>query len=131
MDKIRNSKFKYKLPILKSIIFKVNEDFKKENVEDVIVHGNKKINRSNDEATVFLELSIYEEDNKEYPFFLSIAMEGKFSWEDDIGEDMINLLLNENAPSVLVSFMRSHVVSLTTGAGYDSFVLPLLDFTSN
>lgn len=131
MDKIKNSKFKYKLPILKNIIFKVNEDFNKENIEDVIVHGNKQIKRNGDEAIVSLELNIYEENNNDYPFFLSITMEGRFSWDDDIGEEMINLLLNENAPSVIVSFMRSHVVSLTTGAGYESFILPLLDFTDN
>lgn len=132
MDKIKNSKFKYKIPMLKNITFEINDEYNnEENIEDVIVYGDKKIQRNDNDAVVSLELNIYEKDNVAYPFFLSISMEGKFAWDEDINEEMVDVLLNENAPSVLVSFIRPYVMTLTAGAGFDSFILPLFDFTSN
>lgn len=82
-----------------------------------------------DEARVMLILRIYDDkDMEKYPFFIEVAYEGLFSWSDM--ENFENYL-RVNAPSVLLSYIRSIVSNLTSYSDLPVLILPLMDFRTN
>lgn len=46
-------------------------------------------------------------------------------------EELVKLLLKQNAPAILLSDIRPYVTTLTTGSGYPPLVLPLMNFVEN
>ncbi len=79
------------------------------------------------ETTVKLDLVMFEKDNILYPFYLELSIEGLFSWGENT--ENIEYFLNVNAPSVLISYLRSVASQLTVFAGYPPLILPLMNFT--
>lgn len=69
-----------------------------------------------------------EADDKDTPFSLEIEMQSDFYLKESLPEKEVKILLQQNAPSLLLSYMRP-IVSEITGYGFQSFKLPFLDFT--
>ena len=72
-----------------------------------------------------------KEDFKDVPFIISIEMQGDFSWSSDMEENIVKVLLKQNAPAVLLSYMRPYITTITTGSGYPPLVLPFMNFVEN
>lgn len=80
------------------------------------------------EKKALVELILHvNKDMKDQLFNLSIKNQGVFSWEN-LTEEEIKPYLEENAPAVLLSYIRSIVTNLTLAAGLKPLVLPLLNF---
>lgn len=95
-------------------------------VELLITH-NKNITFITDkEACVNLELSIKPQIGNA-PFVLNLSIEANFKW---IGfdESTIISLLTQNAPSLLISFARPVISTITGSSGLLPFYLPLINF---
>ncbi len=84
---------------------------------------------TNREASVILVLNIFEDDMEKYPFYIQVAIEGLFSWGEEI--ENYNEFLRINAPAVLFSYIRSVVSNLTSYSDLPVLVLPLMDFSDN
>lgn len=121
------SSFKYLRPILRELSFKDNnsEQLKSDlpiNLETEII----KEEESN-HATIIVRLSI---GNDTTPFDLHIAMSGKFKW-DDQPEEQVAIFLKQNAPSLILSFMRPIVYQITGSSQFPPIEIPFLDLTVN
>lgn len=68
--------------------------------------------------------------NEDTAFALEIEMQSKFKWNKSFNANQIDNLLNQNAPALLLSYMRP-LVSETTGYGFNSVMLPFIDFSNN
>lgn len=64
--------------------------------------------------------------DKEENFNIYIVAEGIFKIEDEL--EKYKEILTNNGPAILVSFIRPYIVNLTTAAGMEPVVLPLLNF---
>lgn len=80
------------------------------------------------EKKALVELTVHvNKDMKDQLFNLSIKNQGVFSWKN-LTEEEVKPYLEENAPAVLLSYIRSTVTNLTLAAGLTPVVLPLLNF---
>ncbi|MEZ9316501.1 protein-export chaperone SecB [Vibrio lentus] len=69
-----------------------------------------------------------EEDSKEAPFNMEVELVGLFSVdESSFNVEHIDSFARRNAPLVIYPYLREHVYSLTSRAGYDSTLLPLFE----
>lgn len=64
------------------------------------------------------------------PFVLNIEMQANFKWIDEFSKSEVSTLLNQNAPALLLSYMRP-IISEITSYGFNSFMLPFIDFSKN
>lgn len=69
-----------------------------------------------------------EADDKDTPFSLESEMQSDFYLKESLPEKEVKILLQQNAPSLLLAYMRP-IVSAITGYSFQSFKLPFLDFT--
>jgi preprotein translocase subunit SecB len=110
--------------------FSLNKEFSIPPNLNVDLEGKTEVkNLSENTATVVFSLSIY--NNKpleEVPFQIKVVSEGKFSWNSTIEKDLLNNYLNFNAPSILLSYIRSVVSMITSYAGLSNFMIPLINF---
>ncbi|EJG1716311.1 TPA: protein-export chaperone SecB [Vibrio parahaemolyticus] len=69
-----------------------------------------------------------EHDPKEAPFNMEVELVGLFSVdENSFNIEHIDSFARRNAPLVMYPYLREHVYSLTSRAGYDSTLLPLFE----
>ena len=53
------------------------------------------------------EISDYStEKNDDIPFYIKAIEGANFRWNDELDDNMIDRLLNQNAPSLLLSYLR-------------------------
>ena len=87
-------------------------------------------NRQTEKPAAFVRLTVsLAEPNSTYPFHLSASMDAYFWWEDDLPAELVNALLQENAPSLLLSYLRPYIAQITgTGSG-SAIHIPFMNFT--
>lgn len=130
---MQKSNFKFKNPKLTQLEFKVNQDYNNDSMLTLDIKDNIIVNRTNEtSASVILKLQIFrKEDFKDVPFIISIEMQGDFSWSSDMDKEIVDVLLKQNAPAVLLSYMRPYITTVTTGSGYPPLILPLMNFVES
>lgn len=137
MDIVKESNFKIKTPKIKKIEYEINESYEKSsNPINLNIRTETKIYKSNleNKAVVSLELQIFDKSTFEKagaPFYINIIMFGEFGWDESVEGNMLNSLLETNAPAVLLSYMRPYISSLTSGSGHQPLIIPLLNFRGN
>ena len=77
---------------------------------------------------IFFELG---EKNSQVPFYISAIEAAGFRWDDTLKDDMVNKLLNQNAPSLLLSYLRPIVTQITAASPFDAYNIPFMSFTNN
>lgn len=83
-------------------------------------------NENYNEAIVTLGLAINGVDAA--PFILKAKMTSLFSWgNNDFTEDEIKILLTKNAPSLLLSYLRPLVATITNASPFPAYNLPFFD----
>lgn len=128
---MQKSSFRFKNPQLTSLGFKGNNKYKAKELLTLDIIDKVVVETVNEtSAVVTLILKIFkEEDFPNVPFAINIEMKGEFSWDSDMDIELAKRLLNQNAPAVLLSYIRPYITTLTTGGGYPPLVLPLMNFT--
>lgn len=64
------------------------------------------------------------------PFSLDLVIESEFNWDESIDEDLVNILLKVNAPSLLLSYARPIIQSTTGMTNYPPVMIPFFDFST-
>ena len=112
----------------------MNGEFEAENEKEFHV-GQKfqvEINQTPSEAgcaSVVLSLELGEK-KADCPFFLTIAEGANFRWDkESYSEEQQKKLLTQNAPALLLSYIRPLVASVTAASPYPTYHLPFIDFT--
>lgn len=128
---MRISKFQFQNPTLLALKFVVNEDYEQKELNEMKISTMVNVSHQPEEnsALVRLTLEVGEENNNS-PFFVSVQEQADFLWEKDgdgISEEDLNHLLHQNAPALLVSYIRPIIASVTGNSPYPMFHLPYLD----
>ncbi len=131
-NKVKESKFKFKNPVLESLVFNVNKNFNEEQYDGIDIAGETKIAKikEKNQAIVKFSLEIGEKGNTT-PFYLHLIMKAEFKWTSDMEDEMVNRLLKANAPSLLLAYMRPIAANITGSSEYPMFNIPYMDMSEN
>lgn len=115
--------------------FKLNREYDSDREVKIILDTNISAKEVGDKdmALVELRLDIFkDEDFPEIPFKITVVAEGLFNWTSELSdnEELLDRLLNENAPAILYGYIRQEIRSMTMNANIPTLDIPLMDFTS-
>ena len=131
---LMESLFQFTNPILTDLEIHLNEGFNGKNNEEVKMITNmsfKVFQKENiNEATVSLTVEIGE-INDNTPFYIKSKEEADFKWDDSINDIMLDRLLNQNAPSLLLSYLRPIIAQITNASKYGVYNIPFINFTKS
>ncbi len=126
---MRKSDFQMSNPVLRDVIFKVNNDFvSSESALQISISDAKDIIRNGENsAAVSYSVRVFDEEFKsEAPFFIEVSYSAVFKWLD-LRENEIEDILNHNAPAILLGYIRPLIAQLSGNAGFPPLHLPLLN----
>ena len=121
-------------PRITKNMFQVNKDYDFTGEVLLEIDKNVKVTEvSNEEmiAMVTLHLMFFKDkDFKEVPFKLELEIEGLFGWEKELEENptQLEILLRENAPAILYSYLRPIITTTSIDANLPPLVIPLMNF---
>lgn len=126
---MKRSKFNMEDPELRSVTFKLNPDFSQSggginlDVSDAI-----DIERLDDNnAFVNYAIRVFDEDfSSDKPFFIEVVYGAMFNW-NEMSENQVKSLLENNAPAILLGYIRPMVSMLSGNAGFPPLHLPLFN----
>lgn len=124
------STFQFKQPQIYKISFVNNNIFEQENINKTITFkfNIEKKPISDVECFILMTIDVNSSDEKA-PLELSITMGANFSWDNSIKPLESEQFLNTNAPSLLLSYIRPIVATLTSNSGFNPINIPFMDFT--
>lgn len=125
------SKFQFIKPVLTSAEYVVNNNFEKDINKSIDMNMDMKVSvkrLSDNEADVSLTVCLGEKSDK-FPFFLNVTESAKFRWNSEIDEKMSKQLLKQNAPSLLLSYLRPIVSQITSATEFETFDIPFINFS--
>lgn len=127
---MRTSEFQFSNPTLFELEFCIN-DYDTEG-EDISVALGMTVNKnrvSETEAIVELIVEIGKKDESS-PFYIKASEGAIFRWEKGAfdNEQDIEDLLDINAPSLLISYLRPIIANITNASKYPAYNLPFINF---
>lgn len=129
---MKESKFKFKNPVLEMLEFSVNQNFDKEEFDGITIEGETQIAKMKDKNIAFVELCLeIGEKSSSAPFWINITMRAEFKWGKDMETELVDKLLKSNAPSLLLSYMRPIIANITGSSEYPMFNIPYMDMAGN
>ena len=129
---MKTSEFQFSNPALSELEFYIN-DYDTED-EDISVALGMSVNKdriSETEAIVVLTVEIGKKDDSA-PFYIKASEGAIFKWEEDAfdKEQDIEDLLDINAPSLLISYLRPIIANITNASKYPAYNLPFINFNN-
>ncbi|KWT47441.1 hypothetical protein ABB39_08445 [Levilactobacillus brevis] len=130
--------FQFSNPELLQSIFIVNPEFSEDNdnkEKSMAISSNVSNPEKNEkdnscysdvQLTVENMSSIDFTDNDAY--YLHVSMGARFLWPDEVDKHQYMSLLQINAPSLLLSYVRPIVKEITENSRYTSVNIPFIDF---
>lgn len=130
---MKPSNFQFTNPSLLNLDYQINKDFApNKNTSEIEVNFSTNCNiiknEGSKEAIVELSISIGQKDNS-VPFYISATEVAKFKWNDEVDNEILEILLNQNAPSLLLSYLRPLISTITSAGPVGSYNIPFMDFT--
>ena len=127
------SSFQFSNPSLLNISYKINDGFSKEEEENINldIHSEISIGPGPDDnsSIVILKITIGSDDNSA-PFYIYAEEGAAFRWEADrINDSQIEKLLRQNAPALLLSYLRPTIAMITAASPFPSYNIPFMNFT--
>ena len=126
------SDFQFTRPTLVHFELNINENFNVQQDKKIeltnLIRVSIRKHKDCKEATVDLELKIGEKSD-DYPFYIYAIERANFRWGEYFDDDTIERLLNQNAPSLLLSYLRPIVAQITYASQYAGYDVPFMDFT--
>ncbi|MGL5459891.1 MAG: protein-export chaperone SecB [Cetobacterium sp.] len=129
---MKNSFFQLKEQSIQNIEFIKNENYKEKEILLEYYSETEVIYTASNEAIVVLDFSVFDKENiSKHPFYINVKIKGNFVWnESKDNNDIIETLLNQNAPAILLSYVRSMISQITAFSGYPTLIVPLMNFAS-
>ena len=126
------SAFQFSNPSLTKMEFCINEEFESSQDKEVKIAVNMgvQIDRSatDNNARVSLTLEIGKKDSSD-PFYVCATEMAEFRWPDSLNLEMVEKLLNQNAPSLLLGYLRPIISQITAASPYNAYNFPFIDFS--
>jgi len=112
--------------------FCINEEFESSQDKEVKIAVNMgvQIDRSatDNNARVSLTLEIGKKDSED-PFYVCATEMAEFRWSEALNNEMVEKMLNQNAPSLLLGYLRPIISQITAASPYSAYNLPFIDFS--
>ncbi len=129
---MKKSKFQFSNPNLTNLRFEVNSEFDEKLFKSLQLETQTKVMKAQETNRANVEVCLTVGGmEKEYPFEVELVMHSDFEWEDDLEEELVDKLLQTNAPSLILSYMRPIISIITNNSEYPVFNLPYLDMQNN
>jgi preprotein translocase subunit SecB len=122
-------------PRLSKFEFRLNKEYKFDGEIKLDLSNDIQISKGVDEhfnqALVVLNLGVFETCSlTESPFQIHVEIEGYFKWEEALEKDqkLLDVMLKQNAPAILYSYVRPIITMMTVEANLPPLVIPLMNF---
>lgn len=127
------SSFQFTNPVLTTMKYCINENFKFSGELKVPIKFSISNNYTSKSLSSKVDLSVFiGEESDKYPYFISATMSSYFKWENGkYSEADLNFLLTQNAPALLLSYLRPVIANITNVSPYLAYNIPFFDFTQN
>ena len=126
------SAFQFSNPSLTKMEFCINEEFESSQDKEVKIAVNMgvQIDRSatDNNARVSLTLEIGKKDSEDQ-FYVCATEMAEFRWSEALNNEMVEKMLNQNAPSLLLGYLRPIISQITAASPYNAYNLPFIDFS--
>lgn len=126
------SVFQFTNPALLKLDFKVNDEFDNGKKKEIKINlkVETKVSRGENEDNAFVELCVtVGEDTDKVPFYVYAVEGANFRWEKErYSEEEIHRLLQQNAPALLLSYLRPTIANITGASQYGSYNIPFMNF---
>lgn len=127
------SSFQFSNPSLMNLSFSINDGFSKDEKEDINIEIQREISigpgSEENSSVVILKLTIGAEDNSA-PFYIHAEEGAAFRWDaDKINDEQSDKLLKQNAPALLLSFLRPTISMITAASPFPVYNIPFMNFT--
>ena len=127
------SSFQFSNPSLINLSFSINEDFSMKDNErtdiDVMTEISIKDGLEKNSSMVILKLEIGSRGSSS-PFYIQAEEVAIFNWDAyAIDESQRDKLLKQNAPALLLSYLRPTIAMITSASPYDSYNVPFMKFS--
>lgn len=122
------SPFQFTNPRITKFNYSANIDIGNKKHSINITHTKSIKEISSNEALVNLDLTIKAVE-KPTPFIVDMSICAQFKW-GEMDYELVKDLLNQNAPSLLISFARPIILNFTCSSGFAPFYLPYIDFSN-
>ncbi len=127
------SSFQFTSPHVSEFNFKINKEYKSNNDQDSlpiafnIKKGNVKT-ESDGASQQFVELTMTI-GNENSPFTFYAVIGADFRWSRELDDETVQNLINKNAVSLLIGYLRPIISQFTVQAGVTPLNLPFIDLT--
>lgn len=121
-------------PTVTKNIFMLNKKFDFQGEVSLEIDNNIKMQDSTDinmASIVTLNLKLFKDsDFENVPFSLELEIEGTFGWDEELEElpNQLDMLLKENSPAILYSYLRPIITNISIEANLPPLVIPLMNF---
>lgn len=128
---MKESNFQFTNPSLSYLKFEENKDFVREQNEKIeigteIKVGNHKIDDTKAIVSIFIKIG---EEAVNVPFCIKTEFEAEFMWNKELNNEKVELFLNQNAPALLLSYVRPIISMITNASYFPVYNLPFINFT--
>ncbi|MEG1811903.1 MAG: hypothetical protein RR337_01265, partial [Clostridia bacterium] len=115
------SDFQFTSPVLLGIQMNVNKDYTPDKEKKVPIHAEANVNvlkvKALNEAQVTLYLSVNKDMSDSAPYVIEAEITSLFTWDKEAYTDeMLNGLLKQNAPALLISYIRPLIAMITNAS---------------
>jgi preprotein translocase subunit secB len=129
------SKFQFSNPVLIDLKFSINNDYHQDSCQ-IGTRTTTNIQKSETENSAFVTVTMtIGHEGNDVPFMITIAEQARFMWEsndefiDENEEECIDRLLRQNAPALLIGYIRPIIASITSSSPFPTYNLPFIDLT--
>lgn len=126
------SKFQFTNPALTALDFEIDETFDNQEGQEVKIKIDMSVQVSksteSNEAVVGLTFQLGDR-NGESPFYVKATEKANFRWEDGMDDTLVEGLLKQNAPSLLLAYLRPIVVQITAASPFGAYNIPFMNFS--
>ena len=127
----KESDFQFTNPVLTGLEYVITPDFDDNDNKTVQIGTNISVEvHKTGERTAVVKLIVeIGEKSKDMPFWLKASEKANFRWNPEIDDDTSDVLLRQNAPSLLLGYLRVIVSQVTAVSVYGAYNIPFINFT--
>lgn len=127
---MKQSQFQFSDPALTKLIFSINDkDLSKQEGKEIPIKVQTQIGKQTmNTAIVALTVDVGEESS-DFLFYISVTMQALFRWDDKTPSDMADQLLKNNAPALLLGYIRPYIAQITEASPINTVHIPFMNFT--
>lgn len=130
---MEKSPFQFTNPILRALRMQLNEGFSvpREGSLPAETHFSSHVELIPDapSAIVSLTFQMGRTDNQ-FPFILEAKMAAQFMWAPETPPQTLEIWLSQNAPALLLGYMRPIVANTISATGFPPYNIPFMNFTA-